>query len=66
MIGIIVVVPVAVVAVTNAVLDVLILSVVIANGTFCNGVFVASGFKRISGMSCFLPLLPERMRDMLG
>lgn len=46
--------------------SVVLLSIVGAGGTFDSGLFVASGFSSMSGMSCFRPLLPDRIREMLG
>jgi len=44
-----------------------VLSVVGAGGIFgSNGLFVAKGFNSISGISCFLPLLPDKILEILG
>lgn len=43
-----------------------VLSVVGAGGIFGSGLFVASGFNNISGISCFLPLLPDKILEILG
>jgi len=44
-----------------------VLSVVGAGGMFgTSGLFVARGFNNISGISCFLPLLPDKILEILG
>lgn len=51
---------------TVVAVDVVIFSVVGTTGAFCGGTFVGRGLKSISGISGFLPLLPESILEILG